>query len=199
MPKLVVAICGRKQHGKDCAAMSLVATGFCHEKFASPLKQACALLFSFDDDQVHGAKKDAVDPRWGKTPREILQFVGTEMFQYKMQEILPDVGRGFWARSLVERIARSDADRFVISDMRFQHELDALNGIPDCRVVGIRVVRECVVCDDPHASESELDDIRPVVEIRNDGSKEDLYRSVRVSIARRSQDQDVRRGCSRPP
>lgn len=182
MPKLVVAICGRKQHGKDCAALNLVKAGFIHEKFASPLKQACSLLFGFSEEQVHEDKKDVIDPRWNKTPREILQFVGTEMFQYKMQEILPDVGRGFWAKSLVHRISSSDADRFVISDMRFQHELDALNEIDDCRIVAIRVVRDCMNCDDCHASETELGNITPVVEIGNNGSKEDLYKSLRAVL-----------------
>lgn len=179
MSKLVVAICGRKQHGKDCAAMDLVNAGFCHEKFASPLKQACALLFSLDDDQVHEEKKDVLDPRWNKTPRELLQFVGTEMFQYKIQEVLPDVGRGFWAKSLVQRISKSDAERIVISDMRFQHELDTLREIKDCRVLAIRIVRDSMKCDDCHPSETELDDIMPVHEIMNNGSKEDLYRIIR--------------------
>lgn len=179
MPKLIVAICGRKHHGKDCAALSLMKVGFNHEKFASPLKQACSLLFGLDEDQVHEDKKDTLDPRWNKTPREILQFVGTEMFQYKIQEILPNVGRGFWAKSLVQRIMKSDEERFVISDMRFQHELDALNEIEDCRVVAIKVVRDCVNHDDTHASESELDEIRPVYKIDNNGSKDELHQALR--------------------
>jgi len=179
--KIIVAICGAKGHGKDCIAEQLSrAFGFTHEKVASPLKSVCVQLFGFDDEQVHGGLRDVVDDRWGVSPRRVLQFVGTEMFQFQLQQLLPHVGRAFWAKSLVSRIARSGAERVVVSDMRFPHELSALRELEsrDYRIVALRIERAGAPEDDAHPSETEFRDIRPVHVVRNDGDLVALQRQV---------------------
>ena len=97
---VVVALCGAKHSGKDLSADWLVQNkGYTHLKFSAPLKDAVASLFGFTPPQMHGRDRESVDPRWDRSPREILQFVGTEMFQYKLQELMPTIGRRFWART----------------------------------------------------------------------------------------------------
>lgn len=149
---LIIAICGAKRSGKDVLAEHLVSKyNYERVSFAEPLKQAVKNLFNFDDDQVGIGKdtgtdkKDIVDERWGITPRTALQFFGTEIMQEKIQEILPNVKRSFFANTLVNYIAAKrdiDADkRFVISDLRFLHEYEALFGIPRIRKSDIVVIR----------------------------------------------------------
>lgn len=173
---LIIAICGAKRSGKDVLAEHLVSK-YSYERvsFAEPLKQAVKSLFNFDDHQVGIGKdtgtdkKDIVDERWGITPRTALQFFGTEIMQEKIQEILPNVKRSFFANTLVNYIAaKRDIDmeqRFVISDLRFLHEYEALFGIPRIRksdIVVIRAVRpepakatEAVEAAKAHISELE--------------------------------------------
>ena len=192
MPK-IIAICSAKRCGKDVLAEHLV-NKYNYERvaFADPLKFAVKSLFDFDDDQVGIGKdngtgrKDIVDEKWGITPRAALQFFGTEMMQEKIQELLPDVKRSFFANSLknyiTARMNTSEGQTFVISDLRFMHEYVMLFSIPKIRredIVIIRVIRPnpsntTLNLEEPkiHISEIEYMKIPYDVIITNDGTIE---------------------------
>jgi len=185
MPR-IIAICGAKRSGKDVLAEHIVKQ-YHYERvaFANPLKQAVKALFNFNDEQVETDKKDIVDENWGITPRAALQFFGTEMMQEKIQELLPDIKRNFFANTLKNYIAsRCDADgqktSFVISDMRFLHEYEMLFQIPNIRkedIVVIRVLRPtttgvAAATSDSHISELEYVNIPYDVVLVNNGTIE---------------------------
>jgi hypothetical protein len=151
MPR-IIAICGAKRSGKDVLAEHLVSKyNYERVSFAEPLKHAIKTLFNFDDEQVGigddkgTGKKDIVDERWGITPRAALQFFGTEVMQEKIQDLLPDIKRNFFANTLKNYIkTRMDANegqRFVISDLRFIHEYEMLFSIPKIRKDDIAIIR----------------------------------------------------------
>ncbi len=186
MRRVVVALCGRTQSGKDTAAQGLLRAGWTREMFAGPLKAGCRELFGLTDAQVHGDERDVVDARYLRTPRQILQFMGTEVFQYKVQELLPDVGRGFWAKALCDRV-RACSGHVVVTDLRFQHEVDALMQLDraEFEVVVLKIVRRPAGRACPHASETELDAIRcPVV--LNDCTARELAQKVVALVAETS-------------
>ena len=151
MPR-IIAICGAKRSGKDVLAEHLVRK-YNYERiaFAEPLKHAIKTLFNFDDEQVGigedtgTGKKDALDERWGITPRAALQFFGTEVMQEKIQELLPDIKRNFFANTLKNyiktRMSANEGQRFVISDLRFLHEYEVLFSIPNIRKDDIAIIR----------------------------------------------------------
>lgn len=151
MPR-IIAICGAKRSGKDVLAEHLVRK-YNYERiaFAEPLKHAIKTLFNFDDEQVGigedtgTGKKDALDERWGITPRAALQFFGTEVMQEKIQELLPDIKRNFFANTLKNyiktRMGAKEGQRFVISDLRFLHEYEVLFSIPNIRKDDIAIIR----------------------------------------------------------
>lgn len=151
MPR-IIAICGAKRSGKDVLAEHLVRK-YNYERiaFAEPLKHAIKTLFNFDDEQVGigedtgTGKKDALDERWGITPRAALQFFGTEVMQEKIQELLPDIKRNFFANTLKNYIKTgmdaNEGQRFVISDLRFLHEYEVLFSIPNIRKDDIAIIR----------------------------------------------------------
>lgn len=151
MPR-IIAICGAKRSGKDVLAEHLVRK-YNYERiaFAEPLKHAIKTLFNFDDEQVGigedtgTGKKDALDERWGITPRAALQFFGTEVMQEKIQELLPDIKRNFFANTLKNyiktRMGANEEQRFVISDLRFLHEYEVLFSIPNIRKDDIAIIR----------------------------------------------------------
>lgn len=179
MPK-IIAICGAKRSGKDVLAEHLVKH-YVYERvaFADSLKHAVKALFNFDDEQVRTDKKDLVDETWGITPRSALQFFGTEVMQEKIQELLPDIKRNFFANNLKKYITNANADtKFVISDLRFIHEYEMLLKIPNIRkedVIIIRVVRPSrdatsAVTNDTHISEREYMKIPYDVVLVNDGT-----------------------------
>jgi hypothetical protein len=163
MPK-IIAICGAKRSGKDVLAEHLVRKyNYERVSFATPLKLAVKSLFNFDDEQVGigvdsgSNKKDIIDTNWGITPRTALQFIGTEIMQEKIQELLPNIKKNFFANTLnnyiKNKIIENEEQKFVISDLRFIHEFEMLYTISKIRkedIVIIRVIR-------PYSSNSHTD------------------------------------------
>lgn len=191
--KRIIAICGEKRSGKDVLTEHIVRNhGYTKLSFADPLKKIVKTLFNFSDIQVGiddsenaGNEKDTVDDRWGISPRQALQFFGTEVLQYKIQELLPTIKRDFFAESLVSRIKAGEAHKYVINDMRFQHEYQKLRELvetgDDVEVLIIRIIRPGLrnVVDigwggntSQHISEKEYLNIPYNFEITNDSTIE---------------------------
>ena len=181
----IIAICGAKRSGKDVLAKYLI-NKYKYEKlsFAEPLKKAVKELFNFNDIQVGidedngmGNEKDIIDERWGITPRKALQFFGTEIMQYKMNELIPNTNRGFFADILVSRIIPNK--KYVISDLRFLHEYEK---IKELNIIIIKVIRPLIIKQcmyDDHISENEYEKI-PCIDIINKGSIEDYIENFEL-------------------
>ncbi len=124
----IIAICGLMRSGKDTIADYLCAQkGYEKIRIADTLKKTIQVLFGFSMDQLEGDRKDNLDTCWGITPRQAMQFFGTEVMQFQIQQLLPNVGRNFWIASLVSQIkTRPCNNTYVISDLRFVHECEYL-------------------------------------------------------------------------
>lgn len=174
----IIAICGPKRSGKDTIANYIVAKyGYKHFKIASKLKDVCGLLFGFTQEQMEDDTKDIIDTKYNITPRKAMQFVGTEMMQYKIQELLPNVKRNFWINLLMQEIQKES--HVVISDMRFLHEYETMCKESDLHV--IQVSKPNSGSDshlDLHPSEVEWRKIPTTTIIENNKTIEDLYEQV---------------------
>lgn len=121
----IIALCGFKGCGKDFVANYIHDTcSFEHLKISTKLKDATRLLFDITDDQIEGNKKECIDERWNITPRQMMQFMGTEMFQFKIQELIPECDRNFWIKSFANAVKANKNKNIVVSDMRFSHEYE---------------------------------------------------------------------------
>ena len=176
----VIAVCGMRRSGKDTIAKCIEELcEYKHVKISARLKQMCNLLFGFTAEQMEESIKDVVDERIGITPRKAMQFVGTEMMQYKIQELLPSVGRSFWIDALLQQ----ERDPIVISDMRFLHEARAIRKMWGSDAKIIKVTRQGdggAACD--HISEKEWMEIKEDVLLVNDKSIDDLVSQVKQLI-----------------
>lgn len=204
MPVHVIAICGARRAGKDTVADYLCERhGFVKASFAAPLKDMTRAAFGFSRVQVDGALKDTVDPLYGITPRQALQFMGTDVMQFEIHRLLPRFGprdRTFWAERLVRDLdlgSKTHADttqikddqvrRIVISDMRFPHEQATLAEAVH-REGGIyqtwRVTRRSNEVNkvDSHASEQELRTMIVDEELFNDGDITSLHQYVEARV-----------------
>jgi hypothetical protein len=116
---------------------------------------------------------------WKVTPRVLMQFFGTELFQYEIQRILPHVGRDFWLYKLHNDMAHLYPTKdVVISDLRFVHEYNYLKRhFPDLTV--FRVHRPSAeTSGDPHISETELHSIPYDAWFENTSTIAQLHRDV---------------------
>lgn len=175
----IIAICGAKRSGKDVLADHLVMKyGYEKMRFAEPLKQVCQALFNFSHQQIgDGDIKDEVDKRWGISPRKALQFFGTEVMQYKIQELLPGIDRRFLAHTLVSKL---QPDKYyVISDMRFYHEYEELAKLNAVVIKIDRFPVDNLIPDEYiHTSEIEYKTIPYDVHITNDKDIETLRQKL---------------------
>ena len=137
--------------------------------FADALKDACVLIFGIarEDMETEEGKQKLTKVRWPQydeagmgchaiwrpstsnsfmTVREVLQFVGTDLFRNQLD---PDI----WVQSVFRKPWGED-DIVIIADARFSNEADIAkqNGIL------IRIERDTGLESDGHKSETALDD-----------------------------------------
>lgn len=184
--KLIVAICGRALAGKDTFAKSFIDAGYVELKFASALKQVIRTLFPTLGtlDHTDGVLKDTVNEHVGASPRELMQYIGTDLLQYGMQARFPQIGRGIFCGPVINAIALHE--RVVITDLRFMHEYEALVAAARDHGAALHVVRvergKGHGISDEHESEIEHLRIPADVIIKNDASREAL-RSSAIELA----------------
>lgn len=127
----VVGFVGFKGSGKSTAARILQDKyGFSVRALAAPLKESCQIIFNLSEEQVLTPKgKEAVDPRWGMSPREMLQKFGTEVGRTFSEDV--------WIKSLQQFIDDRRWNRYTIDDVRFPNEADAIRKMGGI-VVGVK-------------------------------------------------------------
>lgn len=175
---MIIAISGYKHSGKTTAA-GYIADNYGYEEYAlaSPLKAALTVMFGYDHSHMYGPKKDEEDPRFGISPRQMLQTLGTEWGQFDLQAASTKfrvvTGRDLWVKRFYYMVWKPGVN-YVISDVRFQHEIQALKDIDTTYSVMVLGGLD----DDDHASEER--NLKTDVVIDNDGSVEDLYKSLDI-------------------
>lgn len=163
----LIGIHGRAGAGKDTVADWLVRErGYVRVSLADPMKRFCAEVFGFSEEQLWGPSehRNAPDARWdGLTPRHALQQLGTEWGR----AMHPDV----WVRYAIATAQRWAPSPVVISDVRFQNEVDAIVAAGGC-VIEVR--RPGLASVGEHVSEAGgLTGVAEVVQ--NAGTLEDLH------------------------
>lgn len=119
----LIALCGPAGSGKSTVATYLVEKyGAKRYGFATPLKEMVKKALMFTDEQVYGTQeqKEAVDPRYGHSPRWFLQRIGTEGCRAVF-------GVDFWTNQTIDIIERESPYLAVIDDMRFENEAQAVS------------------------------------------------------------------------
>lgn len=160
---LLIGISGKRGSGKDLLGAILSSQeGFTRFKFASVLKRHCQQFFGLTEEQTDGALKEAVDPRWKKTPRQIMIEVGT--FYRVFDE-------NFWVDKILSQAV--DCERACITDVRYRNEAERIRAVGGVivrleRDPLLNIYKDTPVIDDK--SETDLDSYEPdflITEDRN--------------------------------
>ena len=177
---MIIGITGKKFSGKDTLADELVLNyDFIKYSMADPLKDALKSLFGFTDEQLYGNQKEIIDTRWNITPREVLQFFGTQVMQFKIQELIPKVKRNFFVKRFEDFCQKNEEKNIVVADIRFQHEIDSVRKMGG---IIIKVIRDNLNNNlSQHISESGLDSLTNIdFVIENNSTKEELFKSLHI-------------------
>ncbi len=179
---MILLISGLKRSGKDTLAEYITTKGFTHYSFATPIKEVAKIVFNWSDDQVNHGDRETIDPIWGVSPRQMLQWIGTEVFQYSIDKSFPlfeeKIGRKLWVEKFVQEFNKNCWKDVVISDTRFPHEVSHIKErLPNQKVISIQIVNNTLeYAEDTHESESHMNDIPYDYLIENDSSLQELYK-----------------------
>ena len=162
----IIGLVGKRRVGKDTVAKYLVNYGYTDRKFTAPLKNCLKSLFGFTDEQIEGELKEVIDPKWGVSPRKVMQYFGTDIIQYQLPTIIPTIQRDFFVKRLFDDVTPQTLP-FTISDVRFEHEAKV---IKEHGGILIRIERNNNTNNetDNHISEKEQNDIKCDYIIQND-------------------------------
>jgi len=198
---MLVGIMGRKGSGKDTCADYLVKQyGFVKKSFADPLKKVCQELFLFTNEQLYGTleQKETPDPRWFNcSPRTAMQFVGTDLFRDRLDEIMPGLKKNIFTHHFKLYYKENPNIKIVIADVRFKNEVDLIKSLGGVIIKLDRlrtnnftrntfnifqsiknIIRSLITPD--HSSESELDNLHGDYDIMNDSTQQQLYNKLDV-------------------
>jgi hypothetical protein len=163
MKPRVVGLLGKAGSGKSTAGKYLAERYGAHRiGFANALKELAKLLWDFTDEQVYGDQeaKEAVDERWGISPRQAMQRLGDGA----RNTIHPLV----WVDAVLAKIAREYRDDptkelWVIEDLRYINEVVEIS--TSIQVWGQVIKLTCPdrksTADPDHPSEAEVDKAPP--------------------------------------
>lgn len=168
---MIIGIIGKKKVGKDTFANYICSN--CNEDtfvkmaFADTLKTVCKEIFDLSDSQLHDTiQKDLIDPRWSMSPRQILQFVGTDLFRKHFRESI-------WIDNMKLKLSKlSSKQNIIFSDIRFQDELDFVLSLSNSEPVHIVEILRPTSDEnnDSHSSETNQLTYDFKVSIQNNGS-----------------------------
>ena len=185
--KLIIGIVGRIRSGKTTIAKLIAEKyGFTIRPMAQPLKAAARMIFDWTDEHVNGKLKDEIDERFGISPRQVLQHLGTEWSQFGLCKAFPEfakiTGRKVWAKNFALEYEKRKPINMIVDDIRFQHEIDGVRKVEPLSII-LRVVRPELDYSDGHASE-EQKDLKVDTIIYNDSDILTLTKKVEEILSR---------------
>jgi len=177
---MIIGITGKKHHGKDTLGKILVDKyNYKKMAFADNLKEACRIIFGLSDEQLYGDMKETNDEFWKTSPRNLFQYIGTDMFRNMIGKIMPHVGNDIWIKSLEKNIIDSinNSNNIVITDVRFPNEAMMIKKHGG---IIIKIVRPDANNIDNHISECLIDDIKYDIKIINDNDVKYLDEQLEI-------------------
>ena len=176
-----MGLLGTKGVGKDTVADYIVSRYNVEKRaFASPIKEACAILFQLPIGRFEGEDKEVCDAHHELSPRQMMQLVGTDFFR-------DQVCQDFWIDHFKKWYAARDPSRpVVVTDVRFQNEVDVIKALGGEVVRLIRPHKGSGrhTMSDLHVTETGVAELQGVdATIENDGSLEELYGKVNETMA----------------
>lgn len=178
MRPLLIGLNGRARVGKDAAG------GFLNRRhglelysFARPIKAAVEVMFDLPSSIWHDDRKEQVIDWLGKSPRQLVQTLGTEWGRHMVRaDVWTIAMRHRWA--LVKQMG---AAGMCVTDVRFADEAEALRRMGGCVV---RIIRPGVESVAAHVSEAGIPDELVDFTVWNGGTLLDLERAMDAIVER---------------
>jgi hypothetical protein len=146
MGKIIIALTGPKGVGKSSIAKEIESQDWqdrCILSFAEPLRRMASHLMPMQNMTDPELKEAPIDWLGGKTPRQILQSLGTD---WGRNMVSPTI----WIDTMRRIITEQAFETIIIDDCRFENEAGMVREMGGI-VVGLE--REGIAYTNEHASE----------------------------------------------
>lgn len=175
MQRRLIGIAGPARSGKDTLGkiLQLVHNAKLYG-FADPLKAAASKMFGIDPAIFSGdnPNREEIDPRWGYSPRHLLQLLGTEGGRYTFREDMWIIN----AQQALDKYRVENPDGlFVVTDVRFDNEASWIRSLGGC-IVHMQRLNSGIQSD--HSSEAGVCSTWEDFVMPNDGSISDMVKVV---------------------
>lgn len=173
----IIGLLAAKRCGKDTTADQLAKVyGYEKYAFADPMKKAMQFLFQFSDDQLWGDLKEVVDPFWETTPRQLMQFITTDILREDgLKKAFPQINENLHIKVFRKWLEQHPNKRVVICDLRLQEDVYTLKKMG---AFIIRIERPDIISTDSHISEAISSVTGSDATLINDGTLMDLYQKI---------------------
>lgn len=173
---MLYGITGKAGSGKDTLADSLIRHSGGHKiSFADPLKAACRELFQLSQSQLTNRReKEAIDTRWGKSPRQLMQFLGTDLLREQLDKEIFIKS----TRCKVEQLL-ANQDLVIVSDCRFENETQMVRDMGG-KVIHLR--RRGVASVYSHVSEKKLEVKTTDIVLYNNGTVAEMFDALQTEM-----------------
>jgi hypothetical protein len=179
MKPLLIGLSGLARVGKDTAAQHLVYHhGFQSYAFADPLRDGLMHILNLSPCDFEGAQKELPLPWLGRSPRELMQSLGTE---WGRNSVHPELWLLLAAQNL-DLLARTHdaAHGLVVSDLRFENEASFIRQRGG---VVIHINRDTASPVNAHVSEAGIQVRSGDIELFNDDSIEEYLGAIDNLVA----------------
>ena len=176
----LIGLTGKARSGKDTVGSYLAEEhGYRTYAMASPIKEACRVMFGWDDRHLHGDLKEVIDPVYGVTPREAMQKLGTEF------------GRGMintklWELRAGQEILKASNHLVVVTDIRFDNEAELIKKLGGVVINIERPNRDEIKGVKAHQSEKGIKPELIDYNINNNDTLETLYSDTDFILRQRA-------------
>lgn len=117
----VIGVSGKARAGKDTLFAIAEKDGFIKLSFAEELKRQAREDFGLTNEQTDGSLKEVpTDLLDGNTPRSCLIELGNLYRRYRPT---------FWVDIVVNKIKANPSGKFMVTDVRYPNEADALREV----------------------------------------------------------------------
>jgi hypothetical protein len=169
----IIGISGYAGAGKDTAGLALLKLGYVKRSFADPLRETCSIITGvsldiFNDPVLKNVPRDDL---YGKTPRQVLQLIGTEGWRDL-------IGVNTWIDNFIRYANNYKGIGVYSSDVRFINEALAIK-----KANGILIHIDKPGKDSHefnHQSEMEISEVRKMADviINNDSNIDNLHNEI---------------------
>lgn len=174
MKPLLIGLAGLARSGKDTAAQHMVNNhGFQAYAFADPLRDGLMHILNLSPCDFEGDQKEQPLPWLGRSPRQLMQSLGTE---WGRNSVHPELWLLLAAQNL-DLLARTHdtARGFVVSDLRFNNEADFIRKRGG---VVVHMDRLAATPVNRHSSEDGIWSAPGDFWLPNDGTYDELFANV---------------------